>query len=52
MVEVDLTAIDMMAEEAARIICDQKRVIHRLECAVLALSILLAGAVWGIVVLL
>ena len=46
---MDIEAIDMMAAEAARIVCEQKRTIHALKSAVLILSILLSCALWYIV---
>ena len=49
MTELDLIAIDMMADEAARIIREKNRVIHRLRCTVLALSIVASALVWCVV---
>ena len=49
MPDIEAEAIDMMATEAARIICNQKRVIHRLKTVVLVLSVSLVGACWFIV---
>jgi hypothetical protein len=49
MTELDLIAIDMMAEEAARIIREKNRVIHRLRCTVLGICIVAAGLAWYVV---